>query len=265
MADPIQYVYAVVDNDPRYADAPAGIDELPVRVEGDGDIAALVTTVDGATYAADQVEARTADLGWLGPRARAHDAVVTWAGDQGAVVPLPMFSLFRDPASVRAMLRTRHADLVRTLERVRDRQEFIVRLFRIDDELASKLAALSPRVAELERTAQTASPGQRYLIERKLETERASELSRVSSETAQAVYDALETHADDSAVEPVPRRAPEGTVGPAVLNASFLLRRDDTQPFRRELTALIAEHEPRGFRFEFTGPWPPYHFVRERE
>jgi hypothetical protein len=265
MADPIQYVYAVVDNDPRYAATPPGIDELPVRVEGEGEIAALMTEVDGSTYAADEVEARTADIQWLGPRARAHDSVVTWAGDQGAVVPLPMFSLFRDAASVRAMLRTRQNDLVRMLAHVRDHQEFIVRLFRIDHELSSQLAALSPRVAELERTAAAASPGQRYLLQRKLESERAAELSRVSSDTAQSVYDALVKHATDSTIEPIPRHPREGSAGPAVLNASFLLPREDTDPFRRELTGLIAEHEPRGFRFEFTGPWPPYHFVRDRE
>jgi hypothetical protein len=51
--------------------------------------------------------------------------------------------------------------------------------------------------------------------------------------------------------------------GTAVLNASFLLAHGHEEAFRGELTALVNEHEPRGFRFEFTGPWPPYHFVRE--
>ncbi|HEV2643682.1 MAG TPA: GvpL/GvpF family gas vesicle protein, partial [Candidatus Elarobacter sp.] len=32
--------------------------------------------------------------------------------------------------------------------------------------------------------------------------------------------------------------------------------------FRETLTALVTRYESAGFRFDFTGPWPPFHFVR---
>jgi hypothetical protein len=28
---------------------------------------------------------------------------------------------------------------------------------------------------------------------------------------------------------------------------------------------MVNKYEPSGFKFDFTGPWPPYHFVGERE
>jgi hypothetical protein len=263
MADQVHYVYAVVDARSSVDGAPAGIDGAPVHLQAEEGVAALVSAVDGAVYAGPEVEARTADLEWLGPRARAHDLVVTWASEQGAVVPLPMFSLFRDRAGVAGMLRERRESLARTLEHVRDRQEYGVRLFRIDDALTSHLAELSPRIAELERTVAAASPGQGYLLTRKLEGERAEELRRVSTEVAQNAYDALKAHAAAAALDALPRRTLEGMAGTAVLNASFLVARDAVAAFRGALTRLVEEHEPRGFRFEFTGPWPPYHFVRE--
>jgi hypothetical protein len=175
-----------------------------------------------------------------------------------------MFSLFRDAEGLRTMLRDREPELVRTLEQVRGRQEFLVRVFRVDHALLASLGELSPRIAEMESTAAAASPGQQYLLQRKLEAERREELARVATDIAQQVLDTLSGHAEAAAVEPIPRQASPASSGTAVLNASFLLRRDDTAPFRRALTALIDEHEPRGFRFEFTGPWPPYHFVREQ-
>jgi hypothetical protein len=174
-----------------------------------------------------------------------------------------MFSLFRNREGVSGMLRERREALVRTLDRVRNRQEYGVRLFRIDDALTTHLAELSPRIADLERSAAAASPGQRYLLMRKLETERAEELRRVGSGVAQQSLDTLARHAVASALDALPRRPMDGMAGTAVLNASFLLERSAAEPFRRALTALVEEHEPRGFRFEFTGPWPPYHFVRE--
>jgi len=27
---------------------------------------------------------------------------------------------------------------------------------------------------------------------------------------------------------------------------------------------MVTKHESSGFKFDFTGPWPPYHFVGER-
>ena len=64
-------------------------------------------------------------------------------------------------------------------------------------------------------------------------------------------------------LDTLPRRTLEGMAGVAVLNASFLLARAKVDEFRRALTRLVEEYESRGFRFEFTGPWPPYHFVQE--
>ncbi len=263
MAEEIQYVYGVVDAHFDAGTAPAGIDGTGVGLQVEGDVAALLSIVEGDVYSGPQIEERTADLEWLGARARAHDAVVSWADDRGAVVPLPMFSLFRDRAGVAAMLRDRREELGRALSRVRDRQEYGVRLFRIDEAVTASLGDLSPRIAQLGRTAAAASPGQRYLLTRKLEAEQASEVKRIGAEVAQRAFDALATHAAVAVLDALPRRTLEGMAGTAVLNASFLLPRADTEPFRRELTGLIDEYEPRGFRFEFTGPWPPYHFVGE--
>jgi hypothetical protein len=263
MADQVHYVYAVVDAGADTSGAPLGIDDRPIQLLEEGRTAALVSLLDASVYAGPEVESRSGDIEWLGPRARAHDAAVTWASERAAVVPLPMFSLFRDAEGVRAMLRERQDALIRTLDRVRNRQEYGVRLFRIDDALTARLAEMSPRIAELERAAEAASPGQRYLLTRKLETERAEELRRIGGEIAQRSFDRLRTHAAAAVLDSLPRRTLEGMAGTAVLNASFLLQRDASEAFRRELTGLVQEYEPRGFRFEFTGPWPPYHFVRE--
>jgi hypothetical protein len=263
LPDRVLYAYAVTPATLDAARAPAGIDDSAVALVVEGEVAALISSVDRTTYAPDRVEQLTEEVGWLAPRAAAHDAVVIWAADRGPVVPLPIFTLFHDEPSVKQMLRERGKELHGTLKRVGAGEEYGLRIFRLDEPLARHVGALSPRVGTLERQAREANPGQRYLLERKLETERRSEMRRIGADVARESFDALAPLALEAAREPLPAKGRDDAVGVAVLNAFFLVRRGALEPFQGSLTALAREHEPHGFRFDFTGPWPPYHFVRE--
>ena len=51
--------------------------------------------------------------------------------------------------------------------------------------------------------------------------------------------------------------------GNTIENAAFLVEPNTLTAFQKTLTALVAERGAQGFRFDFTGPWPAYHFVNE--
>jgi hypothetical protein len=261
-ADRLVYVYGIVPATFGIEGAPPGVDGAPLEAIARGEVAALATHLDAAMYDARSLEERTADLDWLAPRAAAHDRVLTWASDVGPVVPLPIFSLFRSEASVVEMLARRGGELSAILARVAKGREYAVRLFRIGDELEASLTGLSPRIAELEREAAGASaPGQRYLRERKLDAARKEELRRVAADVARRAYDSLAAAALAAAQNPLPPATAEQPGG-AVMNASFLVAHEELDGFRAAVTSLVREYGSRGFRVEFTGPWPPYHFAR---
>jgi hypothetical protein len=261
MASDVHYVYAIVPPTTASAAAPAGIDGRPVELVVNDDVAALVSRVDAAVYGAN-LDDRVADVTWLAPRATAHDQILTWASDIGAVVPLPLFSLFRSADAVRSMLAERRDELRALLEKVARGREYGVRIFRLDEELKRSLASFSAPIAALEmEVAGAASPGQAYLLARKLDATRKDELRRVASEVATAAYNALGARSI-AAVEDALPKPNVGQAGAAVLNASFLVAHDRIDEFRAVVTELVREHERRGFRVEFTGPWPPYHFTR---
>ena len=264
MGDHVIYIYGIVAAGGDATGAPPGVDGAPVRLREVGDLAAIYSELAGDLYRSEVVEAQSGDVAWVAPRAVAHDAVLSWASDVGAVIPLPMFTLFRDTAGLDAMLSARAAELRATLDRLAPAQEFGVRVFRVDAVLAEHVAELSPAVAELERSARAASPGQRYLLERKVDGQRAAELRRVAADTARDVYHVLECHALASASDALPAQENTKGAGTAVLNAYYLVRRDALVPFRAALTSLAERYEPLGFRFDFTGPWPPYHFAGDR-
>ena len=262
----IWYVYGIVPGSAEFTSAtpPEGLDDAGVAVERRGDVAALVSVLDGASYAPSRVEESSGDVEWLSPRATAHDRVLTWASDRGAgaVVPLPMFSLFSGRDAVRSMLGERSAQLSRALERVKQGREYALRVYRVDAELLDVIPEMSPRLRELAAEAAGASPGQRYLLERKLDGEKRTELRSVTQEVVDDIVDKLTRDAVESIRSPIPRAADRTTAtGTMVLNAAFLVAPSALEAFQRTLTAIVERHNQRGFRFDFTGPWPPYHFA----
>jgi hypothetical protein len=126
------------------------------------------------------------------------------------------------------------------------------------------LSRQSAELNALEAEISTASPGQKYLLQRKLEGLRKDSGKEVAARTANDIHDALKVESMESVREqPVNSGAPREQ-GRAILNASFLVKPARVVDFQRALTAMVNRFEPAGCKFDFTGPWPPYHFVGER-
>jgi gas vesicle protein GvpL/GvpF len=255
------YVYGVVGSSVETATAPQGIEGGAVTLIPNGEVAALSTSVSADDYAPAKVEALTADLEWVSDRATAHDRVLTWASDVGAVIPFPMWTLFRDAKAVKGMLSKRMNELEQTFKRIADGKEFIVRVYVQPGVLMDNLGEHSAELKSLEAEAAKASPGQRYLLERKIEHVRRDSGRDVTASVAGEIHDALRAASMDTVREqPVNSGAPREQ-GRAILNASFLVAPARVVEFQRALTAMVTKYEPSGFKFDFTGPWPPYHFV----
>ena len=260
MIDTVSYVYAVVGASASLSAPPDGLDDRPVALVRDGSLAALVSALDGARYSARELEALTATVDQLAPSAAAHDRIVTWASDRTATVPLPLFSVFLGNDRVQSMLRDRRAELTQALEAVGRGREYTLRIYRDDEVLSASLPDLDPEFAAKRAAVHAASPGQRYLMQRKLDGEQKTALRQVARDVATRTYNALRAFSIASVSEPAPRGAAPNEI-PLVLNASFLVAHDAYDAFRAALTELIDQYGSRGLRFDFTGPWPAYHFV----
>ena len=192
MTERLYYVYGVVGASVETATAPKGIDGGTVSLIPSGDFAALSTSVSADDYAPDKVETLTADVDWVSERATAHDRVLTWASDVGAVIPFPMWTLFSDAKGVSSMLSKRTNELRRTFERVRDGREFIVRVYVQSAVLKGHLAEHSAELTSLEAQAANATPGQKYLLERKIENLRRDAGRDLTGKVGNEIHDVTE-------------------------------------------------------------------------
>lgn len=256
----IEYVYGIVPAPLDVSGAPPGLDGEPVRAVVEGELAALVSALDAREYSPEGIDQRATDLEWLGPRAQAHDAVVTWANDPGPVVPLPMWTLFSSESGVAGMLTARRSDVSATIKRIAGADEYSLRVFAKPAEIRASLDSLAPELGEAQRALEAAPPGQRYLLERKLAAQKKEMLRSAAETVAARIYDEVRAVSADAVLETLPR-ASAVAEAQAVLNAVFLVHRDGFDQFRGRVSALVADHRDRGFHFEFSGPWPAYHFV----
>lgn len=268
MSSTIEYVYCVIPASIFPADAdhgpPSGIDGGEVRRIVVGELAALVSTLDVTTYAAETVAERAGDPEWLAPRAVTHDAVVTWASDLGPVAPLPMWVMFGDSEGVASMLQERAPVLRRGLDSVADAREYAVRVVADRHVLAEAAVSLDPALAELEQQAQAASPGQAYLLRRKLAAAQKDTARDIGDRIGNEIHSALSAVARASAARGR-SGVSAGDQPNLIVDGAYLVPEDQYDAFRLALTQIIERYGTSGCRFEFTGPWPPYHFVRGNE
>ncbi|MBA2688136.1 MAG: GvpL/GvpF family gas vesicle protein [Gemmatimonadaceae bacterium] len=261
--DSVCYVYGVVPSTFVAASDPKGLDGLTVNRVTEGDLTALVSSLSPGEYSPERLEANTALVEWLGPRAVAHDRVVTWAGDASPVIPFPMWTLFMSEEGIRKMLRERAAEFRETLTSVSGTHEYAVRIFASPVQVQEQIARLRPAIADLEAAAAKATPGQRYLLQKKIAEQREGEVRAFLRETAQDCYDQLERASVKAVRHQLPTETPAGK-GRAILYAAFLVGDPALDEFRRVLTSLVTQHRDSGLDFDFTGPWPPYNFVGTR-
>jgi hypothetical protein len=175
----------------------------------------------------------------------AHEHVLEALMAAGTVLPMRFGTTFHRTSDLEAVLELHGERLRAGLDRVRDCEEWGVRvLWRQPDEQPG-----TPSASE-----QTPLPtsGREYLIRRAAEEQRRRAVEARAEDLASAMHLELARSAEDS------RRKVLATPD-LLLSAAYLVRRDRMTDFHSAVRQLVAAHPD--LRVLGTGPWPPYHFA----
>jgi len=254
------YLYGIVP-----ADAPTptdlhGIDGGAVRLVQAGDVAAVVSDVPASLYEESSLNARLDDLAWVGARGLAHERVLDWFAMQGPVVPLSLFSLHLDESRLRERVAADADGFGRSLNRLRGRREWGVRLWRREEEVLAGVEGVSPSLSAMSREIEEAAPGNRHPLERKRETMRQEEVRAASKRIAHELFAELRDRSDGARSVPLPGNVAGGERA-LLLDGAFLVPDDGFPEFQAALGGYAGRLAGTGFELELTGPWPPYNFA----
>src|SRR5215204_5846088 len=259
------YVYCVGEAE---ALAPLFDAELPDAIEEDSGLeaveaeglTAVVSAVPLEVYGEGALVERLTDAAWMATRALRHQRVAEHFARRAAVAPLRFGSIYLRREGVERMLAERGAQLREVLGRLGGREEWGLNVFVERARLREEVARLSVRLRELDVRAAASTPGQAYLLRKKIEglrdEETRAETRRVAQEAERRLAEAC-----DGAARLRVLKDEAAEQGELAARLAFLVRREGFDAFRDAAEQLAAEYTPLGFHFELTGPWPAYNFA----
>jgi Gas vesicle synthesis protein GvpL/GvpF len=259
------YVYCIgarAELEPLFAAAlPAAIEaDAPLELIGADDLSAVASSVPLVDYGEESLPTRLADATWTAVRAMRHERVVEHFARRVPVVPLRFGTLYLARANVERMLAEQSAELRAIVARLRGHEEWGVNLYGDRTRLLEKIVELSPRLRELREQAERATPGQAYLLQKKIETMRTDE-ARAKSRRVAGEIERMLRAVCVAAVRLRVLKDEAAEHGDTLAKFAFLVERARFAEFRAAAERLADEHAAAGFKIELTGPWPAYNFA----
>jgi gas vesicle protein GvpL/GvpF len=225
-----------------------GIDSAEVFAVRQDDLTAYASVLPAARFEREPLMAQLEDLERVEVLARAHEGVVEALREQAAVLPCRLCTIYSGEPALRAMLEREQETLRATLERLRDAEEWGLKL--LHEPLP---AADAPGPAS----------GTAYLAAKR-EAREAAERARTELDgLAAEVHARLAEHADAAVVGRPQDRRLSGHEGEMLLNGSYLVPVAQGAGFRALVEQLDERYGRDGLTFQLTGPWAPYHFAGE--
>jgi hypothetical protein len=265
MSELAYYVYCIAES---AAAAQLPLDSLPAAIEEDSklewisvnNLAALVSRVPLATYNEESLAEHLTDATWTAIRAMRHETVAEYVAKRASVVPLRFGTIYLERDRIEKMLTERSRGLEEIIEQLRGREEWGVNVYSDRAVLLSTITSVSPVLREMVERAQQASPGQSYLLQKKIEALKVEEARAVVNRIVDQIEQKLREQSDDLRRLRI-LKVETTEHGELKAKFAFLVKRSGFEEFRDAAERLAQEHQAAGVRIELTGPWPVYNFT----
>lgn len=258
------YVYCIVESDPAESlasgDTPTTIEEGAglelIKHEG---LAAVTSVVPMAAYGEDELTQHLTDATWTAIRAMRHEQVVEYFAKRTSTIPLRFATIYVDRSGVEKMLGQRSNQLHEIIRRLEGKEEWGVNVFSDRARLLENIMTISPRLKEMADSIAQASPGQAYLMQKKIETLKADEV-KVEINRAVGEIESRLGLKSEGVVRLRILKVETTEHGELKAKFAFLVEKARFGDFHDAAEEVARDMNNAGVRLELTGPWPAYNF-----
>ena len=188
-------------------------------------------------------------------QALAHARVLEAAVVDSAVVPMRFGVMVPggDDAVGSELLEPHHDDFAKLLERLRDREQLVLKAYYQEQQVLREILQSQPEIAQLREQTRQGSAAATRDAQVRLGELISNAVQQLRDRDSSEILEQLKPLADAVSVEGLEKEF-------MVLNAAFLVHRDRAQEFE-ETAEKMAEDQQDRIQFTLLGPMPAYNFV----
>ena len=230
------------------------------------DLEAVVSEVSLEEFGSEEVQRKAQeDLKWIKEKAQLHEQVVEEAMKKGdeilSIIPMKFGTIFKTQEKLEATLKKHYSQFKQSLKNLAGKQEWGVKVYLTRGAFDKEIKKVSPVVQEKEKEIAALPEGMAYFMQKQIDDAVLKEANKALENYTESFFENLKEYAAAGTKGKILEKELTGKSLPMVLNAIFLISEQRLEDFIKEIDKLNQEYKPKGFNFEYSGPWPPYNFI----
>lgn len=243
------------------------------------DLEAVVSEVSLEEFGSEEIQKKAQeDLGWIKEKAQIHEKVIEEAmklksppfplgkdplENRGlkTVIPMKFGTIFKTKENLEETLKKYYYQFKENLKNLAGKQEWALKVYLNRKSFEKEIKKVSPVVQEKEKEISAMPEGVAYFMQRQIDDTVSKEADKAIENYTESFFEGLKRYAVAGTKGKILEKELTGKSLPMVLNAIFLVSEEKLEDFIKEIDKLNRDYKPKGFNFEYSGPWPPYNFI----
>jgi len=230
-----------------------------------GDYNIISKYVSEGEFSEDNLKRNMSDIKWLETNARNHIGIISKIMEYTTVIPFKFGTIFQSEESLKKFISDYSESITENFHQIADKEEWAVKIYCDRKKLSDQIDEFSEDAAALEKQIMASSPGKAFLLKRKKSDLIVNEMDRICKHFGQKYYDDLKNRSESTSLNNLLPKEFTDRLDTMILNATFLVDKNNVADFKKIVDLLKKENENSGFFIETTGPWPPFSFISIKE
>lgn len=244
-------------------------------IDGKGDVFVIpfrelegvVSKVSLEEFASEEIQKKAQeDLNWIKEKTIIHEKVIEEKMQRNeeilSVIPMKFGTIFKNKENLEKTLNEHYGQFKTTLEKLEGKQEWSIKLYLTDrKKIEREIKSKSPIIKEKEKEIADLPEGVGYFMEGELKKLISRDIDKKLKKTQKTLFKGFKLYAEESRMGKILGKELTGRLEQMVLNASYLIKKEKVEDFKKEAEMINQKIKTRGLSLEYSGPWPPYNFV----
>ena len=235
------------------------------------ELEAVVSRICLSKFTSEEIQRKAVeDLNWIKENALIHEDVIEEAmrGVDGFVnvIPMRFGIIFKDKTGLKETLDRDYVKMMRLLDKIRGKQEWSVKVYLMDSEKFELMVKeKNEGITSKEKEMASMPEGMAYFMEEELKETICNAVNKELDTMSDNLFGKLGEDAAESEKTKILDSEMTGKAEKMVFNAAFLIHTDKVDLFMKTLEGVSEDIKAKGFRLEYSGPWPPFNFTNGGE